>query len=59
MEEGRITFKILTGKPAGRRPLERLGHRREGNIRIPIKETGVNTILLRIGVVGEPLCKRH
>ena len=25
MEEGRSTFKILTGKPTGKRPLEGLG----------------------------------
>ena len=25
MEEGRTAFKMLTGKPTGKRPLERLG----------------------------------
>ena len=34
MEEGRSTFKNLTGKPKGKRPLGRLKHRWEDNIRI-------------------------
>ena len=29
MEEGRITFKILTGKPTGKRPLGRPWRERE------------------------------
>ena len=32
MEKGRSAFKILTGKPAGKRPLRRPGRRWEGNI---------------------------
>ena len=32
MEEGRGTFKILTGTPAGKRPLGRLKRRWEDNI---------------------------
>ena len=38
MEEGRSTFKILTDKPTGRRPLGRPGHRWEDNIRMNLKE---------------------
>ena len=38
MVEGRIAFKILTGKPAGKRPLGRLRRRWEGNIRMDLKE---------------------
>ena len=34
MEEGRSTFKILTGTPTGKRPL---GRSREDNIRINLK----------------------
>jgi hypothetical protein len=42
MEEGRSTFKILTGKPKGERPIERPRHRWEDNIRMDLKEVGVN-----------------
>ena len=34
MEEGRSAFKILTGKPTGKRPLGRHRRRWEGNIRM-------------------------
>jgi hypothetical protein len=34
MEEGRNAFKILTGKPAGKRPLGRPRRKWEDNIRI-------------------------
>ena len=41
MEEGRSAFKILTGTPAGKRPL---GWRRwEDNIRRNLKEIYINT----------------
>ena len=40
MEEGRSTFKILTGKPTGKRPLGR--HRWEDNIRMDVKEIGID-----------------
>ena len=44
MEEGRSAFKILTGTPAGKRPLgRRPRHRREDNIRMGFKELGINT----------------
>ena len=42
MEEGRSTFKILTGAPAGKRPLGRPRRRWEDNIRINLKEIGIN-----------------
>ena len=42
MEEGRSTFKILIGKPTGKRPLGRPRHRWEDNIRIDVKEIVVN-----------------
>ena len=37
MEEGRNAFKILTGKPLGKRLLGRPGRRWEDNIRINLK----------------------
>ena len=43
MEEGRNAIKILTGTPARKRPLERPRRRWEGNIRMDIKETVINT----------------
>ena len=43
MEEGRSAFKILTGKPTGKRPLGRPIRRWEDNIRMYLKEIGINT----------------
>ena len=42
MEEGRSAFKILTGKPAGKRPLGRPRRRWENNIRTDLKKNGIN-----------------
>ena len=42
MEEGRSAFKILTGKPTEKRPLGRSRCRWEDNIRIDLKEIGIN-----------------
>ena len=42
MEEGRSAFKILTGKPTGKTLLGRPRRRREGNIRMDLKEIGIN-----------------
>ena len=42
MEEGRSAFKILTGTPAGKRPLGRPTCRWQDNIRIDLKEIGIN-----------------
>ena len=42
IEEDRSTFKILTGKPTGKRPLGRPRARWEDNIRINFKEIGIN-----------------
>ena len=38
MEEGRSVLKILTGKPKGKRPLERSRRRWEDNIRVNLKK---------------------
>ena len=43
MEEGRSTSKILTGKPTGKRHLGRHRRRWEDNVRMGLKEIGVNT----------------
>ena len=42
MEEGRRAFKILTSKPTGKRPLGRPRRRWEDNIRMYLKEIGIN-----------------
>ena len=43
MEEDRNSYKILTGKPTGKRSLGRLRHRWEDNIRMDFKVIGINT----------------
>ena len=55
MEEGRIAFDILTGKLIGKRHLRRPRSRWEDNIRMDLKEIGISTIRLRIGIIGELL----
>ena len=42
MEEGRSPFKILTGKPTGKRPLGRPRRRWDDNIRMDLEEIGIN-----------------
>ena len=42
MEEGRSTFKILTGKPTGKRPLGRPRRRWEDHIRMDLEEIRIN-----------------
>ena len=42
MEEGRSAFKMLTGKPTGKRPLGRPRRIWEGNIRMDLEEIGIN-----------------
>ena len=42
MEEGRSAFKILTGKPTGKRPLGRPRHTWEDNIRMGLEEIIIN-----------------
>ena len=43
MEEGRSVFKILTGKPTGKRPLLSPRRRWEDNIRMDLEEMGIDT----------------
>jgi hypothetical protein len=40
MGEGRGVYRVLVGKPEGRRPLERPRHRWEDNIRMDLREVG-------------------
>ena len=42
MEEGRSAFKILTGKPTGKRLLGRPRHRWEDNIKLDLDEIGIS-----------------
>ena len=44
MEEGRSAFKMLTGKPTGKRPLGRPRRRWEDNIRMDLEEIGINGV---------------
>ena len=59
MEEGRSAFKILTGKPTGKRPLGKSRRRWEDNIRwilnkyVLVRGIGLNR--LRIRMIGESL----
>ena len=41
MEEGRSSFKILTGKPIGKRPLGKPRRRWEDKIRMDLEEIGI------------------
>jgi hypothetical protein len=43
MEEGRSAFRILTGMPTGKTPLERSRRRWEDNIKMDLKEIDINT----------------
>ena len=43
MEEGRSAFKILRSTPTEKRPLGRPRRRWEDNIRMNLKEVGINT----------------
>ena len=57
--EGRSAFNILTGKPAGKRPLGRPRRRWEDNIRMNLKEIDINAgnwvDSARDRIIGEPL----
>ena len=43
MKEGRSAFKMLTCTPSGKRPLGRPRRKWEDNIRMNLKEIGINT----------------
>ena len=59
MVEGTTAFKILTGKPTGKRTLGRPRSRWEDNIRMDLDEIGINAgnwvHSLGIGIIGDPL----
>ena len=61
-EESRSAY-ILTGKPTTKRTLRMSRHRWEDNIRVDIKGLvsmrRIGLILLRIGIIEEPLWMRH
>jgi len=40
MGEERGMYRVLVGKPEGRRPLGRTRHRREDNIKLDLQEVG-------------------
>jgi hypothetical protein len=42
MGEGRSVYRVLVGRSEGKRPLGRPKHRREDNIKLDLRETGIN-----------------
>jgi len=44
MGEGRGVYRVLVGKPEGRRPLGRPRPRREDNIRMDLREVGYGCV---------------
>jgi hypothetical protein len=51
MREMRNAYKILVGKPEGKRPFERHGHRWEDNITRAVCKVRGLTLLLRVGTL--------
>ena len=56
MGERRGAYRILVGRPEGRRPLGRPGHRWEYNIKVDFQEVGrgawMGLVWQRIGTAG-------
>jgi hypothetical protein len=42
MQEGRSVYRVLVGRPKGKRPLGRPRHRWEDNIKLDLREIGIN-----------------
>jgi hypothetical protein len=42
MEEGRGVYKVLVGRPEGKRPLRRPRRRWEDNIKMGLREIGID-----------------
>jgi hypothetical protein len=42
MGEGRVVYRVLVGKPEGKRPLERSRRRWEDNIKMDLREIGID-----------------
>ena len=52
MGEGRGVYRVLVGKPEGKRPLGRPRHRWKDNIKMDIQEVETGWSWLRIGTGG-------
>jgi hypothetical protein len=44
MGEGRGVYRVLIGRPEGKRPLGRSRYRWEDNIKLDLKEIGINGV---------------
>jgi hypothetical protein len=44
MGEGKGVYRVLVGRPEGKRPLGRPRHRWEDNIKMDLKERGINRV---------------
>jgi hypothetical protein len=44
MGEGRGVYRVLVGRPEGKRPLGRPRHRWEDNIKMDLRETGIDVV---------------
>jgi hypothetical protein len=42
MGEGRGVYRVLVGRPEGKRPLGRARHKLEDNIKMNLREIGIN-----------------
>jgi hypothetical protein len=42
MVEGRVVYRVLVGKPEGKRPLRRPRRRWEDNIKLDLREIGID-----------------
>jgi hypothetical protein len=42
MGDGRGVHRVLVGRPEGKRPLGRAGHRWEDNIKVDLREIGID-----------------
>jgi hypothetical protein len=56
MGEGRGVYRVLVGRPEGKRPLERPRRRWENNIKMDLRERGID-VWLRIGLDGGSIKK--
>jgi hypothetical protein len=44
MGEGRGVYRVLVGRPEGKRPLGRPRHRWKDNIKMDLRETGIDEV---------------
>jgi hypothetical protein len=44
MGEGRGVYRVLVGRPEGKRPLDRSRHKWEDNIKLVLREIGINGV---------------